>query len=175
MSPTANQVRYHLPPLAKPRSPSRVMRTANTARSATLSQKSVRMIMSVSGEADHRPPRHGEPGARDERLDLDQHGSASLERREHGGTGRADRALREEGCRGVRHLDQAALPHLEDRHLVGRAEAVLDGAQYAERVRAVALEVEDGVDQVLEDARAGERTLLGDVSDQKAGDGARLR
>src|SRR5438093_5206628 len=42
-------------------------------------------------------------------------------------------------------------------------------------MRAVALEVEDGVDQVLEHARAGERALLGHVADEKAGDTARLR
>ena len=35
-------------------------------------------------DADRRPPRHGEPRARDERLDLDQHRPAALERREHG-------------------------------------------------------------------------------------------
>jgi len=37
--PTANQVRYHLPPFAKPRSPSRWRRTANSASSPTFSQK----------------------------------------------------------------------------------------------------------------------------------------
>src|SRR5439155_1676040 len=81
----------------------------------------------------------------------------------------------EEGGGGVRDLVEPTLPHLEHRHLVGRAEPVLDGAQHPQRMRAVSLEVEDGVDQVLEHARAGERALLGHVADEKAGDAARLR
>ena len=75
---------------------------------------------------------------------------------------------------GFGDLGEPALAHLEDAHLVGRAEAVLDGAQHAQRVRAVALEVEHRVDQVLEHARAGERALLGDVADEEARDAARL-
>ena len=34
-------------------------------------------------------------------------------------------------------------------------------------MKALALEVQDGVDDVLEDARAGDRALLGDVADQE--------
>ena len=37
----------------------------------------------------------------------------------------------------------------------------------------LALEIEDGIDHVLEDARAGERAFLGDVADEDEGD-ARL-
>ena len=75
---------------------------------------------------------------------------------------------------GILHLDQPAVAHLEDAHLVGGAEAVLHRAQDAQRMRVVALEVEDRVDEVLEHPRAGERALLGDVADQDAGGPARL-
>src|SRR5439155_64155 len=89
------------------------------------------------------PARHGEPRARDERLDLDQQRPASLERREDGQTGRTDRPLGEERGGRVRHLDETPLAHLEHGHLVRRPEPVLDRSQHAKRVGAVALEVED--------------------------------
>ena len=57
--------------------------------------------------------------------------------------------------------------HLEDADLVGRTEAILGAAQQAVLVEALALEVEHGVDHVLEDLRAGDRAVLGDVADQK--------
>ena len=80
----------------------------------------------------------------------------------------------EEQGRGVGDLRQAAVGHLEHADLVGRAEAVLDGAQDAELVAALALEVEHGVDHVLEHARAGDGAVLGDVADQQDGDAAAL-
>ena len=68
-------------------------------------------------------------------------------------------ALRQEQRRGVRHLGQPRAGHLEDADLVGRAEAVLHRAQDAELVAALALEVEHGVDHVLDHARAGDLAL----------------
>jgi hypothetical protein len=56
----------------------------------------------------------------------------------------------------VLDLDQAALGHLEDANLVGRAEAVLERAQRAIGALALALEGEHAVDQVLQHARPGE-------------------
>ena len=64
---------------------------------------------------------------------------------------------------------QAAVGHLEDADLVGRAEAVLDGAQDAEMVAGIALERDDGVDHVLDHARAGDLAVLGDVADEDHG------
>ena len=43
-------------------------------------------------------------------------------------------------ARGVRHLGQPAAGHLEDADLIRRAEAVLDRAQDAELVAALAFE-----------------------------------
>ena len=77
-----------------------------------------------------------------------------------------DGAVGEEQGRRVRHLGEAAVAHLEHADLVGRAEAVLDRAQDAELVAALALEIEHGVDHVLEHARAGDDALLGDMADE---------
>ena len=50
--------------------------------------------------------------------------------------------------------------------LVDGAEAVLDRAHQAEARMRVALEIEHGVDDVLQHARPGERAVLGDVADE---------
>ena len=81
--------------------------------------------------------------------------------------GRVLRPLREEERGRVRHLGEPARLHLEDANLARRAEAVLVRAQHAVRVRATALEVEDGVDHVLEHARAGDRAVLRHVPDEE--------
>ena len=65
--------------------------------------------------------------------------------------------LAEEQRRGIGDVGQAAVGHLEHADLVGRAEAVLDRAQDAELMAALALEVEHRVDHVLEHAGAGDR------------------
>ena len=64
--------------------------------------------------------------------------------------------------------------HLEDADLVGGAEAVLDRAQDAELVAALALEIEHGVDHVLDHARAGDLAVLGDMADEDDRDAAAL-
>ncbi len=56
--------------------------------------------------------------------------------------------------------------HFEHADLVGRSEPVLDTAQDPELVVAVALEVEHGVDEMLEDAGTGNCAFLGDMPDQ---------
>ena len=58
------------------------------------------------------------------------------------------------------------MAHLEQSEFVGRPETVLRGAQQAQRVVAVALELQDGVDHVLEHPWAGEPAVLGDVADE---------
>ena len=56
--------------------------------------------------------------------------------------------------------------HREHADLVGPAEAVLERAQDAILVAALALEAEHRVDHMLEHARPGDRAVLGDVADQ---------
>ena len=75
--------------------------------------------------------------------------------------------LADEARAGVEDLDEPALAHLEDADLVGRAEAVLQRAQRAVGALALALELQDAVDEVLEHARAGQRALLGHVADEQ--------
>ena len=79
-------------------------------------------------------------------------------------------ALDGESRRRVGHRAEAGVGHLEDADLVGRPEAVLDRAQDAQEAVAVALELQHGVDQVLEHPRPGDRAVLGDVADQHDGD-----
>jgi hypothetical protein len=69
---------------------------------------------------------------------------------------------------------QPGAGHLEDADLVGRAEAVLDRAQDAELVAALALEIEHGIDHVFDHAGAGDLAVLRDMADQDDGDAARL-
>ena len=112
--------------------------------------------------------RRGVPSGRrrDQRLDLDQHRARALHAGKHRRTRRFGAALAEEQFGRVGHFAQAAVRHFEHADLVGRPEAVLDGAQDAVVVAAFALEIEHGVDHVLDDARAGDLAFLGDMADQ---------
>src|SRR5262249_59760785 len=74
-------------------------------------------------------------------------------------------AAPEQGRR-VGHSHEPGAGHLEDAELVRRAEAVLDGAEDAVGVVAVALELEDTVDQVLEHPRPCDRAVLRHVADE---------
>ena len=82
--------------------------------------------------------------------------------------------LRQEQRRRIGDALQAALGHREHAELVGGAEAVLDRAHEAEARMRVAFEVEHGVDDVLQHARAGDRALLGHVADEDDDDAALL-
>ena len=82
--------------------------------------------------------------------------------------------FREEERRRVGDVAEAPVGHLEHADLVGRAEAVLDGAQDAELVTALAFEVEHRVDHVLENTRPRDGAVLCDVADQQHGDPAAL-
>ena len=75
------------------------------------------------------------------------------------------RGAREEDRRRVLHFLQSRAAHGEEAELVGRAEAVLGGAHDAVAAARLALEIQHGVDQVLEQPRTGDRALLGDVAD----------
>ncbi len=66
----------------------------------------------------------------------------------------------------VRDLPQPLSGHLEHADLVGGAEPVLDSSQDTERVAAVALEVEDCVDHVLDHLGSGDLALFGDMADE---------
>ena len=118
------------------------------------------------------PAGHGEIGLRDERLDLQEQRSRPLER---AGDGRSDLAVATaEQLRRVGDADQTCAGHLEDAELVRRAEAVLGGAEDAVGAVAVALELKDAVDEMLEDSGPGDGTVLRHVADEEDGDAGLL-
>src|SRR5206468_3774983 len=90
-----------------------------------------------------------------EGLHFDQQDAAAL----HGGgndaaAGRAARAVVfHEEVAGVLDFLEAAAGHLEEADLVRAAEAVLDAAYNAMGVKAITLEVDDGIDDVFDDLR----------------------
>jgi sodium/hydrogen exchanger family protein len=127
------------------------------------------------GEPPAVPADDGAPGraagvGREQGLDLHQYRAGAFQAGEHRAAGYVASALGEEKRGGVGDFGEAGLGHLEHADFVGGAEAVLDGAQDAELVAAVAFEVEHGVDHVLQNARAGEAAVLGHVADQDQGE-----
>ncbi len=70
----------------------------------------------------------------------------------------------EEQFRRVGDFGQSGVGHLEHADLVRGAEAVLHRAQQPELVRAFALEIQDGIDHMFQDARTGDGTFFGDVT-----------
>ncbi len=82
--------------------------------------------------------------------------------------------LRQEQRGRVAHFAQALFGHGEHAQLVHRAEAVLERADQAEAGMGVALEIQHGIDDMLQHARPGQRAFLGDMADQDHGDRAAL-
>ena len=78
--------------------------------------------------------------------------------------------MRQEEGRGVGDFGQTAATHLEDAYLGGGAETVFQGSEDAEAVIAVALELEDGIDDMLHDLGTGKGAVLGDMADEQHGD-----
>ena len=74
-------------------------------------------------------------------------------------------SLREEEPRRVGYLGDAVSGHLEAADLVGRPEAVLEGADEAQRRLPVAFEVAHDVDEVLEHPGACDLSVFRDVAD----------
>ena len=118
--------------------------------------------------------RRAEGRGRHQRLDLDQQRSGAFNARENAGARDVAAAFAEEQRRRIGDVGEAAIGHLEHADLVGRTEAVLDRAQDAELVAALAFEIEHRVDHVLEYAGAGDGAVLGDVAHQQHGDAAAL-
>ena len=119
-------------------------------------------------------PRRAEAHAVDQRLQLDEQGPPALARDGDNAAGGRLRRAREKNSRRVPDLLQSARAHGEEAQLVHRAEAVLGGTHDAIAAAGFAFEVQHGVHQVLEQARAGDRALLGHVADDDDGGAARL-
>ena len=119
----------------------------------------------------------GTRGARfdDQRLELHEQRPMPVEDGHDGRPGGALVAIGEEEPTRIGHGDEALRGHLDDAGFAGGAEAVLHGSQEPQALMPVALERDDGVDQVLERAGPGERALLGHVADEHGGDRRLLR
>ncbi len=74
---------------------------------------------------------------------------------------------REKDRRRITDLAQPLVGHRKHPQFVDRAEAILDRANQTKRTSALALEVEHGVDHVLEHARAGQRAFFRHMPHQK--------
>ena len=119
-------------------------------------------------------PRRAEAHAVDQRLQLDEQGPPALARHGDNAAGGRLRRAREKNSRRVPDLLQSARAHGEEAQLVHRAEAVLGGTHDAIAAAGFAFEIQHGVHQVLEQARACDHALLGQVADNDDGGAARL-
>ena len=88
------------------------------------------------------------------------------------GTGSARRVRN--SPEGSASAGDALVVQLEAADLVGRPVAVLHAAHQAQPGVPVALELQHHVDQMLQQPRAGDRAVLGDVADQQRGHAALL-
>ena len=111
----------------------------------------------------------------DERLNLHQHGPRALASHERDAAGHRRRVSREEDRRRILDLAKALLAHHEEAHLVRGAETILDRAHDSKTAAEIALEIQHGVDHVLEHARTRERALLRHVTDEQRRHVVRLR
>ena len=119
-------------------------------------------------QAHRDPARIGQGRGIHQRLHFHQQRAGALAG-DHHATARLLRAAGQEDRRGVGHFLQALVAHREHAQLVDRAEAVLERTQHAEARARFTLEVQHRIDHVLEHARAGDATFLGDVADQEHG------
>ena len=78
-----------------------------------------------------------------------------------GGIGR-----RQKKPRRVRHLFDAFAAHIETADLIGGAETILHRAQHTQRGFSVPFELADHINEMLQRARAGNRAVFGDMTDQ---------
>src|SRR3546814_2002378 len=91
----------------------------------------------------------------------------AFQRGEDHGPGHGLVAMGEEKRGRIGDLGQPFGRHCEDADLVGAAETVLHRPQHAILVAALALEIENGVDHVLQHARACDLSVLGDMRSEE--------
>ena len=95
----------------------------------------------------------------DQRLQFDEQRTATLADDGDDAAGHRRGMARQENRRRIAHFAQALLGHHEDTQLIGGAKPILDCAHDPETTTGIALEIEHGIDHVLENARAGDQAL----------------
>src|SRR3546814_1142629 len=90
----------------------------------------------------------------------------AFQRGEHHRPWHVAAAVGQEQARRVGDLAQPLLAHREDADLVGAAEAVLDRAQDAILMTALAFEGQHRVDHMFEHARSRDRSVLRDMPNE---------
>ena len=81
--------------------------------------------------------------------------------------GRIRAVSRQEQSGGIGDLFDAFTAHVETADFIGRAKTILHRSQHSQRSLAVAFELADHIDQMLQCARACNRTILGHMTNQK--------
>ena len=122
----------------------------------------------VGVDAARGPARRPDRARRDERLDLDEDRPAALERRRDDAAGRRRPSCVGRGtpAPGRRRSARPAAPISNTPTSSVEPNRFFDARSEAERREALALERQDGVDEVLERLRAGERAVLRHVADE---------
>src|SRR6266566_4185651 len=118
-------------------------------------------------EAGRNALRRSETGFRYERLDLHEHRPGPFHQCRDRRAGRARRAPGQKRRGGVCDRLESRAGHAKHTNLIDRTEAVLHGAQDPVIERGFSLEVEHGVDDVLERLRSRNAPALGDVPDEQ--------
>ena len=138
----------------------------------TLFEHGQQHVHAADVEARGRALRIAVNGGADQCLGLNEEGAYAFDGRGDGHTTHAFVILTQQQFGGVAHLAQTVLAHFVDAQLGSTAEAVLDAAQDAVHVVLVALELKDGIDNVLQHFGTRDAAFLVDVTDQ---DDCRMR
>lgn len=112
------------------------------------------------------PLRYRKGGLAYERLRLEKHRTRPFHRAADHASGRRRNILLEKYPARIFNRRKPVRSHLEYADFIRRTEAVLDGADQAVLMVAVALEIHDRIDHVLQDARPCDLTVLGDMPDK---------
>src|SRR3982751_1037457 len=118
-------------------------------------------------ETSAHPLRSSIAGLGCESLDLDQYRAGALHQSGDCAAGCTRETIAEEKLGWILHGDEPFLGHSENADLVDTAEPVLGRAQHSMLEHALALEVQHGIDDVLECFRSSDAATFGDVSDGK--------
>ena len=120
-----------------------------------------------------RTSRCGQHRRGDQSLYFDRQTAMPIQCERHTGAfhgcrvGRIRAVSRQEQSGGIGDLFDALTAHVETADFIGRTKTILHRSQHSQRGLAVAFELADHIDQMLQCARACNRTILGHMTNQK--------